>query len=160
MTKPELIAELGRRIRKIEHPDLTDEEALELEMGTGCVVEYVCNGQKAIRKMGFGNDIYTDEKILGLPITLPRVLACLGKLKMMYAAIVLTDNEVVIARAEGNPYAGGSTIRLPLHANISVNHLTWQLRIKISDSTFRDATADDQSEETLAALIELFPQEK
>lgn len=164
MTKPELIAELGRRIRKIEHPELTDEEALEKELTFGC---RILRGGETLREWIMilakpthdyftavyegHTDILTREmivKIIGLPLTLPRVLAALS-------VPFLNDDGFEV---DYSPAFESETISVLIqkpdgHYREEIAY--WKLRIN-----GRDCTADDQSEETLQALIELFHQAK
>jgi len=156
MTKHELLAELGKAVRKIEHPDLTEEEALEKELTVGCMLKSKITPKKTfmINKVANGKCHFSDKfspmlldfipkyfgiEILGLPLTLPRILAALpfrigsGELK---TSVLGKDNKMIVM------YIFPSE---ELKDDIVIN-LTLR-------KDGRDCIADNQSEETLEALI-------
>ena len=115
LTTPEQIAELGKLIRKIEHPDLTNEEALEKELNIkGCVVSWINeNGinltkpvenleeLEVIKEALDHNFAFVSVKILGLPITLSRIMNVINDpLENICVWKLLQNNSLLDATAE------------------------------------------------------------
>lgn len=156
--KPETIKKLGVILREIERPDLSNDEALELELVPNCRVigkfllisNYGKGGEeraldtiKNINGECFFCENHTvhlfrDQiiEILGLPITIPRIMYALG-----FTYLISGAGRLIKSHRIGS-------------CEIDFTDLGIYLELK-KENSILDATAEDQTEETAQAIIKI-----